>query len=257
MLLKCKYFEALSRPYDRESIFGYRVSFSNFENFRRQYDEIFCRNIYQFDSSSNAPYIIDCGSNIGISITFFKCKYPNSRILAFEPHLGSFDLLRKNVEQNNFTNVELINKAIANRDGWTDFYYDPKGKANLQSSTVAGHIPGAEICQVPCVQLSKYIDRQVDFLKMDIEGAELSVIEELDSEGKLGTIQQMAIEYHHHIDTSEDRLSELLRILEKNNMGYQVTSQYSNASGKQLFQDIMIYAYQKSASPITPAGSIH
>jgi FkbM family methyltransferase len=42
-----------------------------------------------------SPYIIDAGANIGLSIIYFKKKYPNSKIVAFEPDKLIFNILKK------------------------------------------------------------------------------------------------------------------------------------------------------------------
>jgi hypothetical protein len=93
--------------------------------------------------------------------------------------------------------------------------------------------------------LSQHIDLTVDFLKMDIEGAEFSVLEELDQAGKLGLIKEMSIEYHHHIHDDSDTLSDLLSILERNNFGYLLRGSFGSPPRKGKFQDLMIYAYRK------------
>src|ERR1044071_4816990 len=49
------------------------------------YEEIFKRENYKVDFATNDPFIIDCGSNIGLSIIYFKTRYPNAKIIGFEP----------------------------------------------------------------------------------------------------------------------------------------------------------------------------
>lgn len=69
-----------------------------------------------------------------------------------------------------------------------------------------------------------YIDRTVDFLKMDVEGAEMEIMEDLRREDKLKHIRQMAIEYHRHIVSNSDELSKMLRLLEDSGFRYQLES---------------------------------
>ena len=45
------------------------------ESFINQYIEIFTNEILYFESEEKAPLIIDCGSNIGVSISFFKILF--------------------------------------------------------------------------------------------------------------------------------------------------------------------------------------
>ena len=49
-------------------------------------DKIWGNEEYYFETSNPSPYILDLGSNIGISITYFKSLHPNARIIAFEPN---------------------------------------------------------------------------------------------------------------------------------------------------------------------------
>jgi hypothetical protein len=81
---------------------------------------------------------------------------------------------------------------------------------------------------------------------MDIEGLESDVLDELDEAKKLCLIQQMTVEYHHHVQKEVDRLSRILGILERNNFGYHLDCGFRKARGQQAeFQDVMIHAYAK------------
>ena len=52
-----------------------RIVFIDSLSFFYQYRDIFQDKIYNFKSKSESPRIIDCGSNIGLSVIFFKEKY--------------------------------------------------------------------------------------------------------------------------------------------------------------------------------------
>src|SRR5690606_3275073 len=56
---------------------SYRVNVPDCLSFIYQYKEIFADNSYRFESENDHPVIIDCGSNIGLSILFFKELYPH------------------------------------------------------------------------------------------------------------------------------------------------------------------------------------
>jgi hypothetical protein len=78
------------------------ISIGNFTVYYRRpyellhtYTEIFTKGIYSFRCTTEAPLIIDCGSNIGMSILNFKTQYPKSRIIAFEPDNSNFEILKK------------------------------------------------------------------------------------------------------------------------------------------------------------------
>ena len=62
---------------------------------------------------------------------------------------------------------------------------------------------------------------------------------------KLDFIKEMTIEYHHHIEKGVDELSKMLKILESNNFGYQISGDLHLPIERETFQDLMIYAYKK------------
>ena len=225
-------------------IAGYDFKCCTYWSFWWLFRQIFLEQAYFFTTGGKNPLIIDCGSNIGMSILFFKLIYPDSEIIAFEPDEDAFVCLKENVETCNFSFVSLNKKALSKFGGTIDFYYDEHNPGCLIASTVKERLPKSER-KVDSVKLSAYIEREVDFLKMDIEGAELSVIEELSDSGKLNRVKQMAIEYHHHIIGREDMLSRMLHILEAAGFGYQVESRISRPFRRSEFQDVFIYAYRK------------
>lgn len=181
---------------------------------------------------------------MGMSILFYKFIYPESEIIGFEPDIYAHKVLSKNVSENNLTNTTVHQKALTDKDGKIDFFYDPDNTSALHMSIMEERESKSKV-EVDCTTLSKYIGKPVDFLKLDIEGAETLVIEDLDKNDKLKLIQQMVIEYHHHINKDDDSLSGMLAILEKHNFGYQISAKYDMPHTSKLMQDIIIYAYKK------------
>ena len=82
-------------------------------SFYYSHREIFMDQIYKFDSANNQPMILDCGSNYGTSIVYFKQLYPNANIIGVEADPQIFELLVKNVASQSFKGVTLLNKAIS------------------------------------------------------------------------------------------------------------------------------------------------
>ena len=228
----------------KERIFGLTVHLLNYKTFTSLFRQMFITKEYFFTSETSHPFIIDCGSNIGMSVLFFKQLYPESRILAFEPDSDTFEVLKKNVEDNDLHEIEVFNKAVSDREGSVRFYSNPSSPGSLSMSTYRNRHAGKESV-VETVELSPYITKQVDFLKMDIEGSEGRVIEELAKQDKLKLIKEMVLEYHHHIEPKDDTLSRILDILENNGFGYQLRSHLNVPFKREEFQDILIYAYQK------------
>lgn len=231
-----------------ENVLGARMRVLDYRAFVDVFSEIFVRQDYFFKAETQAPLILDCGSNIGMSVLFFKSLYPASRIIAFEPDRQTFDVLNSNVTRNRWENVEVHNKAIFPTDGVIDFFSDPNQPGSLAMSTARERFPGREVNahKVQAVRLSEFIQGEVDLLKMDIEGAEESVLNELAESNKLKWVKEMFIEYHHHLNPDEDRLSDLFRLFEENGFGCQIHSPFKRPFDRRAFQDIQIYAYRRS-----------
>lgn len=189
------------------------------------FNEIFGHEVYYFTADTREPLIIDCGSNIGLALLYFKTLYPKARIIGFEPGPETFPILEKNVMQNHLTNVTIENKAVAKKAGQITFY------TSKESPAIGGwSVQGSESNQayqahthpVEATPLSLYITQPVDLLKIDIEGAEDDVIEGLAESGKLSLVKRIILEYHHHmVDVDQDRFSHVLRVFEDHGFGYQ------------------------------------
>jgi hypothetical protein len=90
------------------------------------------------------------------------------------------------------------------------------------------------------------LEEPVDFLKLDVEGAELKVLRDLAENRKLRLVQQMIIEYHYDRLNLENSLAELLQILEQAGFQYLLHSAqrppyYRHADRPYAF---LLYAYR-------------
>ena len=239
-----RFYASIFFPFLRDQndipILNYHVKSYGFFDTGVLFQEIYIYQQYYFKANKPAPWIIDCGSHIGMSILYFKALYPEARILAFEPAPETFKLLRENVKRNQLKDVRLENKAVSNQEGKLKFYGDRSVRSSLLKERGSG-----EGIEVDVVKLSDSIDRTVDFLKIDVEGAEDLVLDDLVASGKLSLVSQMVIEYHHHIVKDTDRLSRFLKILEDHNFGYQIEGSSQPPYKRMEFEDIMISAYQK------------
>ncbi len=102
-----------------------------------------------------------------------------------------------------------------------------------------------EMRRVEASILSNYVNEKVDFLKIDVEGAEREVLKELIDAGKLGFVEQMVIEYHHHIRGEVDAFSGMLKLLEDAQFGYHIEGHPGRPRLRGQIQDILIYTYKK------------
>ena len=209
------------------NLLGYKIFFMSEGPLRYLFDEIFMRASYFFKASSDCPVIFDCGSNIGMSILFFKKLYPNARIVAFEPDPFTFELYDTMLMRIDLSNVDLHQIALSDRSGTIELFRDASPQSSsLVMSTLRRRHDGPGVT-VPAQRLSDFISSEIDLLKLDIEGAEDAVMGDLASTGKLRQIKRLHLEYHHHIDASADKLSTMLQLIENNGFGYQLRTSYS------------------------------
>lgn len=228
---------------------GFRVRYLEARWMRYLYREVFAEREYWFTCDTTRPVILDCGSNIGMAILFFKALYPDAVITAFEPAPWACAAIEETIRANTLRDVTVHNAALAEAEGTLELFHDPSHPGSAVMSVFHDRMPGATV-QVPAVRLSRFITAPVDFLKLDVEGSELAVLRDLVASGSIGQIRQMVIEFHHHLTPARDNLSECLAILEESGFGYQLTSTpvYTPITRGQ-FQDVLVYAYRKE--PLT------
>lgn len=206
----------LPRFYEnRTRLLGNEVIFPDAASFLFIYDEIFKKQIYKFVSTKEKPYIIDAGANIGLGIIFFKQLYAKSEIVAFEPDDEIFNYLEQNVKNFNLENVKLNKKGLWNEIKELSFVADGADGGRIELET------NSSSKKIKTDLLSNYLHKEVDFLKIDIEGAELIVIEECKD--YLFAVRNLFIEYHS-FKSKDQELGRLFQILEQNNFRYIINS---------------------------------
>ncbi len=224
------------------------INFPDSSAFVFMYREIYKKEIYRFDSENKTPLIIDGGANIGLSAMYFKQLYPNAKILAFEPDKIIFDYLENNIMNASLSDIELKNIALWNTEGEILFNSEGSDANRIESSTNDSHF--SNTYSVQCTRLSNYIkDAQVDFLKLDIEGAEHEVIEEISP--YLGNVKKIFLEYHSFENREQD-LDKILKILKNANFRVYINSPVSGRNSPFLPEEnwlgieyfLNIYAYR-------------
>jgi len=120
--------------------------------------------------------VLDLGANIGYySLLAGKQIGEKGKVFAFEPWHESFSLLQKNIEVNGFKNIIPVAKAVSNQCGRQKLFLasDP-GQHSL------GGDANCESVEVDVTSVDEFVREQnisVDLVKMDVEGAEMSVLE--------------------------------------------------------------------------------
>ncbi len=187
------------------------------------YQEIFEKEIYRFNSNTTTPIIIDCGTNIGLSILYFKNIFPDSKVIGFEPDINNFQVLEKNISGNNLNNVSIHKEAVWIKDGFISFESKGSEASKINESN------DISSSQIPCIDFAAVLNNydEIDLLKMDIEGAEHSVIRHCSTQ--LHKIKNMFIEYHGKVSDT-NKLTELLTIFSENHFQVYIKNAADNLS---------------------------
>jgi len=172
-------------------IFGLSVFYVHAESLLHMTREIYLDRQYEFTSSRAHPTVIDAGANIGLATLFFKQKYPSAHVIAFEPEPHAFAALERNVAANDLDHVTTVQKALARDAGDAEMCGWP---GSLITSLQPNRHASAEHMTVETVPLSSYIGNHLDFLKLDVEGLETEILDELSAAGKLAAIERLVCE---------------------------------------------------------------
>lgn len=168
-----------------------------------------------FTPRQEFPLIIDCGANIGVSLLEWKTRWPMAKVICFEPDPDAFRLLQMNVHRNDIPSVRCIEAAVGGHDGTATLYGEIGRDSDSRGNSLRpewGQRRGSQTVDVRCERLSPFIEKEnVAFLKLDIEGAEESVIDEIGP--YLSNVEAMYIEVHEN-DLLDDTNS-LPRIVSK------------------------------------------
>lgn len=150
------------------------------------------------------PIIIDLGANHGS----FSRRVVDiaGELHSFEPDPKTFEHLSSALAGRE--NVFLYNAAIGSFDGEVEFFRgmgfeSQPASASLSSSTFSSHQSISKdssfrVPEVGILSLLEQIGKRVDLIKMDIEGAEVPVLETLLASAAARDVSIILVETHEH-----------------------------------------------------------
>ncbi len=193
---------------------GVSLEFVSSHALWRLVHEILIDEEYFFPTSKKQPLILDCGTNFGMAIYYFKSLYPNCRVIGFEPVTYLRETAIRNITAACYKDVEVLPIALSPTKREATFKvsknYPMAGSLTDRRVSFGDEV---EEITVNCRPLSDFLNEEVAFLKIDIEGSEVEVLRECKT--KLSCVQYLVCEYHHGAGNTESELVELLDILDK------------------------------------------
>jgi FkbM family methyltransferase len=165
------------------------------------FEQIFCRQEYQFDVKRTPGIIVDAGANIGLASIYFSNKFPDARIIAIEPEESNLEILGKNIAP--YANIISHRGALWHENTKLDIVDPGVGKCGLMTQAQDGmekrygkFVQEVQGVTVDTIMKEYGIDR-IDILKIDIEGAEREVFR--DSSSWIGKVDALIIELHERL----------------------------------------------------------
>jgi FkbM family methyltransferase len=156
-----------------------------------QWHDTFVRETLSVTFDTDAPRVLDCGAHVGLVSLWIKRRWPEARITAFEPDPDIAAMLRRNLQRNDAADVEVVEAAMWNAAGSVTFRATASDAGAIDEVATGG---SGRPCQVAAVRLRDWLQEPVDLLKLDIEGAELDVLD--DSGAALSAVSRVHLEVH-------------------------------------------------------------
>lgn len=191
-----------------------------FQNFFSPYNLVYAQNhsIEIFEDTKISPLVIDkiyeqettlfsrkylnpgdCVYDVGANIGYFTLEFARSvgkdgKVLSFEPHPEIFEVLKRNIKRNRYSNIITQNVACGEINESKKLYFSSENEGNhkiVESKNTKGSV------EVEIVRLSNFIKKAPPrLIKMDIEGAELLALKGINKDLLLKNDIDFIIEYH-------------------------------------------------------------
>lgn len=155
------------------------------------------------------PIILDVGACIGMYSICYSKMYKNSKIFAFEPVIQNYQILKKNVKINKIKNISKINIGLSNENKNASIGIPDKSVHSRYAKEINSGLfsifSKEKKFKIKLKKLDSLIQinklKKIDFIKIDVEGAEYKVLE-----GGIKTIKK----YKPTIQLEFNKLSEAL-----------------------------------------------
>lgn len=190
--------------------------------------------MYQFNLPNGSSFnfellpgdiVIDCGANIGKYTNMFASL--GAEVFAFEPDPNAFSVLKKTTDSKD--NIHIYQKAVGTKEDNLRLYFHKENKNNpieySQGSSLLdykGNVDKDNFVNVEVIDLGGFIDslsKPVKIIKIDIEGAEVDLLNNLLNRNIIQNIPHVFVETHDNkIPELREEMNKIRKIISENNL---------------------------------------
>ena len=137
-------------------------------------------NLIKILSRDKSTFIFDCGSNFGFYSLYLASLNENNQVIAFEASPKTYQELKKNIEENEFKNIQCHNLALTNNENQTLTFFESSN--DWESSLIESNFNNKTKTTISSAKLDSFEDRiekknQHIVIKLDVEGYEMQVLD--------------------------------------------------------------------------------
>jgi FkbM family methyltransferase len=163
--------------------------------------EIFVAEVYRQlgpEPDHSVTRIVDVGANVGMSLVYWATRYPNARIVAFEPHPVHVASIKRNLEENGISDRVELHPVAACANAGTVHLTDDEVCSSVTTE------PNARTRSIEAVDFFKTLGSEpIDLMKMDVEGGEYELIG--DPRFAALRIPRLVLEWHNTTEHPDGR----------------------------------------------------
>jgi len=126
-------------------------------------------------------WVVEAGANSGTeTLLLSRLTGAAGKVFAFEPVAHVVDKLKKNIELNSITNVQVEMNALGEQEKEISFFIYPQDHPNQGMGSKVLERRGLQKITVNQTTLDRMLEQgklsRLDFLKLDVQGAELDIL---------------------------------------------------------------------------------
>jgi FkbM family methyltransferase len=171
------------------------------------YKKIFINHEYAFNVNTFPKVIVDAGANTGFASIYLANKFPETKIIAIEPEISNYTLLKKNVAF--YKNIVPMQVALWNKNETIEVVDPGSGKWGFFTNKQTYKNESNIVCHpVNGMTVEKVMEeckvKKIDIFKIDIEGSEKEVFG--DTSAWIEKVDSIIIELHEQLQPGSSQI---------------------------------------------------